>query len=147
MRIQRSLMARGLSRLGLTLVGAALLSLGEEAEADRAVFQIRLEGGAPYYQPRQAVVPSGLAIEWVNDTASPHTIRADGCAAEGPCAFDSGSIPPNGTFIIPPLPPDLYTYHCELHPIMRGSVIIVEQTGNSAEGHDVEILSNHAATE
>jgi plastocyanin len=40
--------------------------------------------------------------------------------------FDSGSMPPNGSFTLPGLPPGRYTYHCTLHPIMRGLVVITD---------------------
>lgn len=103
----------------LMLVGGVVAG-----EASMAPTIIRMEGSSPYYLPFEARVTPGSPIQWVNPTASPHTIRHDGCVKEGPCAFDSGAVEPNGRFMIPALSPGRYPYHCELHPIMRGVVVV-----------------------
>ncbi len=87
-------------------------------------FQITLENAFPYYQPVSAQVASGTVIRWQNPTATHHTITHDGCNTGRRCAFNSGAVPPNGTYSVPGLPPGRYPYHCELHPIMRGIVIV-----------------------
>lgn len=87
-------------------------------------FQITLENVFPYYQPVSAQVTSGRVIRWKNPTASHHTITHDVCTRGRGCMFNSGAIPPNGTYAIPGLPPGRYPYHCELHPIMQGVVIV-----------------------
>ena len=87
---------------------------------------IILEGLAPYYVPSIAVVPVGTVVTWTNPTPSPHSIRHDGCLTLGRCAFDSGALLPDGTFSIPMLAPGEYPYHCELHPVMRGTLVIVD---------------------
>ncbi len=86
--------------------------------------EIMFETTSPYYQPGVAVVPSGVSIRWINATASHHTVRHDGCLAEEACAFQSIAVPPDSDFVIAPLPPGRYAYHCELHPIMRGTLIV-----------------------
>ena len=80
---------------------------------------INMENWAPYYQPYEAAVPSHTPILWKNPTASPHTVRHDGCANAGPCLFDSGAVAPDGSYIIPELKPGHYPYHCELHHARR----------------------------
>ncbi len=40
--------------------------------------------------------------------------------------FASGSVAPNGSYTVPGLPPGRYLYHCSLHPIMRGVLIVIE---------------------
>lgn len=87
---------------------------------------ITFEGTAPYYQPQLAVVEAGTPIRWINTTASPHTVRHDGCLTGEVCAFESIAVPPDSSFLIAPLPPGRYAYHCELHPIMRGTVVVTE---------------------
>lgn len=87
---------------------------------------IVLEGSAPYYVPQVAVVPVGAVITWTNPTPSPHSIRHDGCHNSNACAFDSGAVLPDGSFSIHLLSPGTYPYHCELHPVMRGTVVVVD---------------------
>lgn len=107
----------------LALVGLMAGSVPAGFGADLPL-SIAMENWAPYYQPAVAVVPPDTPIQWVNPTPSSHTIRHDGCATGGPCAFDSGAVRPQGEYTLPGLPPGRYSYHCELHPIMRGVVIV-----------------------
>lgn len=88
-------------------------------------FKIQMESWAPYYQPEAASVALGTVVRWENPTATHHTVTQDGCEAEGPCLFDSGAIPPSGIYELPELPPGQYPYHCILHPIMRGTIVVI----------------------
>lgn len=110
----------------LALLAAGVLVAGGVASTGASIgpFLITMESWSPYYQPVEAIVPPHRAIKWTNPTASPHTIRHDGCLRPGPCAFDSGAVPPDGAYMIPGLPPGRYAYHCEIHPIMRGELVV-----------------------
>lgn len=90
------------------------------------IFQITIESGSPYFLPAAATVSTGAPIRWDNPTASYHTVTHDGCVTGDGCMFDSGSMAPNASFTLPGLPPGRYTYHCTLHPIMRGVVTITD---------------------
>jgi plastocyanin len=90
------------------------------------VIDIAFQSSAPYYEPPVAVVPMDTTIRWVNATASPHSVRHDACIDEEPCPFQSIPIPPDSSFVVAPLPPGRYAYHCELHPIMRGSLLVID---------------------
>lgn len=120
----RSSRARGSSVCGLVIVLVSLAPSPEPAAATR--IDIAFQSGAPYYEPPVAVVPMDTPIRWINATASHHTVRHDACIDEQPCPFQSIAIPPDSNFVVAPLPPGRYTYHCELHPIMRGTLVIVE---------------------
>jgi plastocyanin len=93
--------------------------------------EIIFETSAPYYEPQLALVSAGSPVRWVNPTASPHSVRHDDCLTNDTCAFQSIAVPPDSSFSIAPLPPGRYGYHCELHPIMRG-VLIVRDSGVEA---------------
>src|ERR687888_559977 len=114
-------MRKQVSRL---LLAIGLLAFAATAGAVPAPFTITLESTSPYYEPARASVSAGSAVVWVNPTASYHTIQHDGCEDGPVCAFNSGSVPPNGRYTIEHLAPGEYPYHCELHPIMRGVLII-----------------------
>jgi len=94
---------------------------------------IKMESWAPYYRPFEAEIQLQTAIRWNNPTASTHTVRHDGCAKKGPCLFDSGAVPPNGSYTISGLAPGRYPYHCELHPIMRGELVVGGQPIDSTD--------------
>lgn len=89
-------------------------------------FRIQMESWSPYFAPVTATVTAGNPIRWENPTSSHHTITHDGCRGSGACAFDSGSIGPDGVFELTQLPPGQYPYHCMLHPIMRGTLVVVD---------------------
>ncbi len=112
------------------LVG--LVTLGAlPAPATPPQFQITIESGSPYYFPASATVATGAPIRWDNPTPSYHTVTHDGCLTGESCMFDSGSVPPNGSYTVPGLPPGRYPYHCSLHPIMRGLLIVIESAAPS----------------
>ena len=112
----------------LPLVVLLLSGWAAQGTASLGPFLITMEAWSPYYQPFTATVQPGKPIQWINPTASPHTIRHDSCLTPGACAFDSGAVLPDESYTISGLPPGRYPYHCELHPIMRGELIVGEQT-------------------
>jgi len=108
----------------IAMIGLVFLVAPSPSHSDMVTVEITLENWAPYYQPSSAVIMPGTPVRWMNPTSSPHTIRHDGCLSEGPCAFDSGPVFPDHSFSLPPIAPGLYPYHCELHPVMRGMLIV-----------------------
>lgn len=97
---------------------------------------VRMNDWEPYYQPFVANAPPETPVRWVNPTPSPHSVRHDGCKTEGPCSFNSGSVAPDGQFVLPGLPPGRYPYHCELHPVMRGILVVKEEPSVSNQPDD-----------
>ena len=88
--------------------------------------RIQIEAWSPYYSPALASVLSGTLVRWENPTATHHTVTHDGCQQGGSCLFDSEAIPPSGVYELPGLPPGHYPYHCTLHPIMRGVLVVTD---------------------
>jgi len=115
--------------------GTSLSTNAVAANASASPVEIAFETSAPYYQPQLAVVWAGAPVRWVNPTASPHSVRHDDCLTDAMCAFRSISVPPDGSFSIAPLPPGRYLYHCELHPIMRGVLIVLDPGVEAAGSH------------
>ena len=113
--------------LGLTLWA------GIVGHAALAPFRIIIESSSPYYEPVAARVAAGSPIVWENPTASHHTVTHDGCMRGDSCAFDSGALAPDRHFTVPGLPPGHYPYHCELHPIMRGTLIVGDPAAASSD--------------
>ena len=108
----------------LVILFVSMCGLAVSGNASLGPLLITTVEGSPYYQPFEATVHPNRSIQWMNPTASPHTIRHDGCLTEESCVFDSGTVPPNGSYTIAGLLPGRYPYHCALHPIMRGELIV-----------------------
>lgn len=98
------------------------------ASAATPTFRMTLNTFSPYYSPKFVKIAAGTLISWENPTADIHSITHDGCISGGQCDFDSGPIGPNRTFTVNHLPPGHFPYHCSFHPIMRGTLVVLEST-------------------
>ncbi len=63
-------------------------------------------------------VPAGSRVTWTNVDPAPHTVTAD----HG--AFDSRQLDPGASFSVVLDRPGVYTYHCDIHRTMVGTVIV-----------------------
>ena len=88
--------------------------------------QILLLDREPFYSPPSVSLQPGQLIQWYNRSMQSHTITHDGCGQRSGCAFHSGHLHPGEGFIVRDLTAGIYPYHCNIHPFMRG-VIIVER--------------------
>lgn len=113
--------------LMIVLTTILLTGLAWPTAATPPYMQIFIEDGSPYFVPVAATISSGSPIRWENPTPTHHTVTHNDCVDEnGPCAFDSGTMPPGEAFSLPGLPPGRYAYHCRIHPIMRGVLTVTE---------------------
>lgn len=68
------------------------------------------------FRPPELRVARGDTVTWTNDDLVPHTVTAvDG-------RWDSGEIPPGGTFTIVVETTDSIPYDCRYHPVMIGEL-------------------------
>jgi plastocyanin len=78
-----------------------------------------------YFIPSSIVINSGDTVIWTNKDTVSHTVTA--------VAFDSGSIWPQGSANGPSayshtfLNPGVYSYFCQIHPYMSGTVYVNTQ--------------------
>ena len=84
--------------------------------------QIILLDRTPFYAPSTMTILPGQAVQWHNQSMQPHTVTHDGCGRGGKCAFASEHLHPGERFSVNSLPPGTYSYHCEIHPFMRGRI-------------------------
>jgi plastocyanin len=71
-----------------------------------------------FFDPPNAAVEPGSTITWTNRGAVPHTVTADDAS------FDSGVLNPGDSYTVAFGGQGTVTYHCEIHPEMRGSVTV-----------------------
>jgi plastocyanin len=72
------------------------------------------------YEPDPVVVQAGGKVIWQNEDTAPHTATAD----DG--SFDTGTIEKGKLGSVTFKEPGTFTYHCEIHPTMHGTVEVVE---------------------
>jgi plastocyanin len=79
------------------------------------------------FDPDQITVDPGTTVTWVNKEDSvAHTVTAD----DG--SFDSGTLNPGDSYSVMFDGSGTLAYHCEIHPDMKGSVIVGGSGGGEA---------------
>ena len=63
-------------------------------------------------------LPVGTTISWLNNDNTTHDSVADGGQ------WNSGNIPPGGRFNFTLGSAGRYTYHCQIHPNMVGTIVV-----------------------
>lgn len=92
----------------------------------------------------QLNVASGTTVRFVNNDTEPHTATADNDL------FDTGVLEPGGSFKVYFEGSGTVTYHCELHPDMKGSIVVGEGGGGedpTAQKRTAEGAPNEPSSE
>ncbi len=118
-------------------LGCLILVLALPAGLSRAgSAPIVLLDRTPFYAPSTMTILPGQPVQWHNQSMQPHTVTHDGCGRGGQCAFASAHLHPGERFSVSGLSPGTYSYHCEIHPFMRGRI----QVERIAHNHSVTEL-------
>jgi len=75
---------------------------------------------AMQFQPSTITVVPGSEITWINMDTTAHTIVSDNGTS-----FNSGSISPKGSYNYIANQNGSITYHCSIHPQMKGTIQVV----------------------
>lgn len=113
--------------MGMVLLCGVTILKTASSEEPLNTYHITMEQPSPYYTPVVASIQTGDRIQWDNKTPTVHTVTHDDCLTKQICIFDSGAVHPGQSFSLSNLPPGTYSYHCRLHPIMRGTLIVNSQ--------------------
>ncbi|MGI8822738.1 MAG: cupredoxin domain-containing protein [Acidimicrobiia bacterium] len=70
--------------------------------------------------PTDVAVPAGATVRWVNTSGGAHTVTFD--TVDDEPVDSSLSLPTDGEASTT-LEPGTWTYHCEFHPTMLGSLV------------------------
>ena len=108
------------------LLTSSLFVINPVVLAGPSTLRIIVSTFSPYYSPQLVQMKVGTAVSWENPTSDLHSITHDGCKSGEFCAFDSGPLGPNGTFTIQQLAPGSYPYYCIFHPVMQGTLLVIE---------------------
>ncbi|MBV9174250.1 MAG: cupredoxin domain-containing protein [Chloroflexi bacterium] len=69
------------------------------------------------FSPASMTIHAGDSVTWTNNDAVAHTTTSDDKSS-----WDSKEIQPNTTFTHTFSQPGTYTYHCSVHPFMKGTI-------------------------
>jgi len=76
------------------------------------------------FNPANRSVQAGTTITWTNNDTVPHTVTSGTPQNPTPNIFDSGSIPPRGTFQHTFSQAGSFAYYCTLHPTMTAQITV-----------------------
>jgi plastocyanin len=84
------------------------------------VVKIVANAGSNSFSPNPVKVKVGETVTWINDDSGIHTVTSkDG-------VFDSGMMGKGQSFSFTFDKAGEYSYHCEPHPSMVGTVVVIE---------------------
>jgi len=73
------------------------------------------------FGPSTLMVKTGTTVTWVNLDPAPHKIASD---SDSPVAFSSDSLSTGASYRFTFSQPGTFTYHCSIHPSMKGTIIV-----------------------
>ena len=71
------------------------------------------------FAPATLTVKPGARVTVTNGDSTAHTATAD----DGQ-SFDTGTLAPGASHAITVTKPGSYTYHCSIHPFMKGTIVV-----------------------
>lgn len=72
------------------------------------------------FEPTMLSVTVGTKVVWTNASDAPHTVASD----TGSILASSTISPSGGTFSFTFTQAGTYTYHCTIHPYMKGTIVV-----------------------
>lgn len=115
--------------LFVVVIGAVVLTTNlPSPQTTRPVFVSAVKGASNSYLVREGFKPKEITVvigvnntvAWRNDDpGTVHTVNSD-----SPKEFDSGQIDPGKSYVHTFTKPGSYSYHCDPHPWMVGTVIV-----------------------
>ena len=82
--------------------------------------KIAAQGDAYAFVPATLKVKVGTQVIWTNETNAPHTVTSDMGVFNTP-----NNLEQNQTFTVIFTKPGTYTYYCNFHLYMKGTIIVV----------------------
>jgi amicyanin len=76
------------------------------------------------FSPAKITVKVGTTVTWTNKDSVTHTVTSDDGSA---AAFDSGNLESGKTYQFTFQKAGTYTYHCNIHPDMQGTIVVTEE--------------------
>ena len=84
------------------------------------VMVITQSNGSYGFSPATLTIRVGTTVIWKNVSAAPHTLTSD----DGQ-TFDSGTVAVGGTYRFTFKRAGAFAYHCNYHPYMRATIVVV----------------------
>jgi plastocyanin len=108
--------------LGLAvLAGFAISAVSAIGAAPAGAATVSLSVHDFAFSPTPLTVPAGATVTVTNSGATAHTWSSDPGAAK---QWSSGNIAPGASFSVTFSQAGTFTYHCNIHPFMTGTIVV-----------------------
>lgn len=102
--------------LGIVAVAMAAGACGSTASTTHGAASVQISNFA--FQPAAPTLHTGERITFTNRDSTAHTATSGG----GPGSFDTGTLKPGQSRTITLTRPGTYSYYCQFHAFMRGTI-------------------------
>jgi plastocyanin len=92
-------------------------TISQDKQFDNTAAVVSISGVNSGFVPTTMTIKVGTTVTWNNNDIMPHTVTGS--------AFDSGSIAPEGSYTHRFMSAGSYDYHCSNHPVMKGTINVV----------------------
>ena len=79
------------------------------------------------FNPKMLTVSAGTTVTWKNEDQTAHTVTSDSIdstSAPAAAKFQSKILNPGDSFTHTFDTPGSYKYHCDIHPYLKGEVVV-----------------------
>ena len=91
------------------------------AKGSTQVVKIITDSDGSYgFSPSMLAIKVGTTVIWKDVSSAAHTVTSD----DG-TTFDSGTVPGGGSFHFTFKTAGSFSYHCNIHPYMRATIVVV----------------------
>lgn len=111
----------------LALAAGLALGLLPQHDSMAAPAAVNIQNFA--FGPASVAVNAGESVTWTNSDSVPHTATSDPGVSP---AFNTGNIAPGGSASVTFNTAGTFTYFCQVHPNMKGTVVVTAASGGGA---------------
>jgi plastocyanin len=101
----------------LCAVQASAMAADVPASKDAKSYQVAIRNFA--FEPKTITVSAGTTVVWTNKDEEPHTVTSAGAGFTSSKALDT-----DDSYKVIFSTPGTYTYYCQIHPHMVGTIIV-----------------------
>ena len=73
------------------------------------------------FSPATLTIKTGTTVTWINGDGAVHQVTSD---SGTPVVFTSDTLANGASYHFTFTEPGIYTYHCTIHPSMKGTIIV-----------------------
>jgi predicted secreted protein with PEFG-CTERM motif len=141
--------------IGSLFVLVAMVAIAPSAFADHMMTEVSIPAGSSApgcektnecFTPSEVTVDIGSEVTWINDDSAAHTVTSGDIESGLDGQFDSSLFMAGKTFSYKFEKVGEFPYFCQVHPWMKGTVIVQEAHGEDGGDHAMAMSADGSVT-